>query len=153
MVPEQALAGDTVTIVYEVANASVCPFLMLLDCIMRPVGGGPVIASPRCAAVVLIDPLTTAGFARCFNIPSPVVPGCYDVTYEISDAVTGEIFDAFTSPDLTILSEGDLNGDGIVTFSEVYEYVSGSVVEATEGRQNPQRTGLGDIPLAVVEGS
>ena len=48
---------------------------------------------------------------------------------------------------------GDINGDGIVTFSEVYEYVSGSVVEATEGRQNPQRTGLGDIPLAVVEGS
>lgn len=49
--------------------------------------------------------------------------------------------------------KGDLNGDGIVTFSEVYQYVSGSVVDATQGRQNPQRTGWGDIPLAVVEGN
>lgn len=49
--------------------------------------------------------------------------------------------------------KGDLNGDGIVTFSEVYQYVSSSVVDATQGRQNPQRTGLGDIPLAVVEGN
>ncbi len=48
---------------------------------------------------------------------------------------------------------GDLNGDGIVTFSEVYQYVSDSVVDATQGRQNPQRTGLGDVPLAVVEGN
>ena len=48
---------------------------------------------------------------------------------------------------------GDANGDGIVTFSEVYGYVSASVVSATQGRQNPQRTGLGDIPLAVVEGN
>jgi len=49
--------------------------------------------------------------------------------------------------------KGDLNGDGIVTFSEVYQYVSRSVVDATQGRQNPQRTGWGDIPLAVVEGN
>lgn len=49
--------------------------------------------------------------------------------------------------------KGDLNGDGIVTFNEVYQYVSGSVVDATQGRQNPQRTGWGDIPLAVVEGN
>ncbi len=49
--------------------------------------------------------------------------------------------------------KGDLNGDGIVTFSEVYQYVSSSVVDATQGRQNPQRTGWGDIPLAVVEGN
>ncbi len=45
---------------------------------------------------------------------------------------------------------GDANGDGIVTFMEVFEYVSNSVVAATEGRQNPQRSGFGDIPLAVV---
>lgn len=114
VVREQALAGDTVTVVYEVANTSVCSFLMLVDCTMRPVGGGPVIASPRCAVVESIDPLAVTAFARCFNVPSPVVPGGYDVTYEISDAVTGEIFDTFTSPDLTILSEGDLNGDGAV---------------------------------------
>jgi uncharacterized caspase-like protein len=47
--------------------------------------------------------------------------------------------------------EGDLDGNGIVTFSEAYEYVSTSVVAATQGRQNPQRAGWGDIPLAVVE--
>jgi len=46
--------------------------------------------------------------------------------------------------------EGDGNADGIVTFSELFEFVSASVVTATEGRQNPQRSGLGDIPLAVV---
>jgi uncharacterized caspase-like protein len=45
---------------------------------------------------------------------------------------------------------GDLDGNGIVTFSEAYEYVSTSVVTATEGRQNPQRAGWGDVPLAVV---
>lgn len=45
---------------------------------------------------------------------------------------------------------GDANGDGIVTFMEVFDYVSNSVTSATEGRQNPQRSGFGDIPLAVV---
>ena len=47
--------------------------------------------------------------------------------------------------------KGDLDGNGIVTFSEAYEYVVTGVVSATEGRQNPQRAGWGDIPLAVVE--
>jgi hypothetical protein len=46
---------------------------------------------------------------------------------------------------------GDGNGNGIVTFTEAFEYVSRKVAEATEGRQNPQRSGFGDIPLAVVE--
>jgi uncharacterized caspase-like protein len=46
--------------------------------------------------------------------------------------------------------KGDLDGNGIVTFSEAYEYVSNSVISATEGRQNPQRAGWGDVPLAVV---
>ena len=46
---------------------------------------------------------------------------------------------------------GDANADGIVTFSEVFDYVSNSVISATEGRQNPQRSGFGDVPLAVVE--
>jgi hypothetical protein len=44
----------------------------------------------------------------------------------------------------------DLNGDGIVTFTEAFDYVSRHVSEATNGRQNPQRAGLGDIPIAVV---
>ncbi len=46
---------------------------------------------------------------------------------------------------------GDGNGDGIVTFQEVYDYVHTRVVDATDGRQTPQRTGLGDIPLSVAE--
>ena len=48
---------------------------------------------------------------------------------------------------------GDLDGDGIVTFTELFDHVSGEVTSATNGRQNPQRSGLGDIPLAVVEAS
>ncbi|MFQ5536464.1 MAG: caspase domain-containing protein [Gemmatimonadota bacterium] len=48
--------------------------------------------------------------------------------------------------------EGDENGDGIVTFQELYNYVSDNVRTATDGRQNPQRSGFGDIPLAVVSG-
>ena len=46
---------------------------------------------------------------------------------------------------------GDLDANGIVTFTELYGFVSEKVVGATEGRQNPQRTGFGDVPLAVVE--
>jgi uncharacterized caspase-like protein len=46
--------------------------------------------------------------------------------------------------------KGDSNGDGIITFTEAYEHVSRSVIGATQGRQNPQRAGFGDIPLAVV---
>lgn len=49
--------------------------------------------------------------------------------------------------------KGDLNGDGIITFSEVFDHVSSNVVSATEGRQNPQRSGFGDIPLAFVAGT
>lgn len=47
---------------------------------------------------------------------------------------------------------GDLNDDGIVTFTELFEHVNENVRSATNGRQNPQRSGLGDIPLAVVGG-
>lgn len=47
---------------------------------------------------------------------------------------------------------GDGNGDGIVTFTELFEHVSEGVRDATNGRQNPQRSGIGDIPLAVVGG-
>ena len=45
---------------------------------------------------------------------------------------------------------GDVDGNGIITFNELFDYVATNVTEATEGRQNPQRAGLGDIPLAVV---
>jgi hypothetical protein len=46
---------------------------------------------------------------------------------------------------------GDLDANGIVTFTELFEHVSGSVRAATNGRQNPQMDGLGDIPLSVVQ--
>ncbi|MDX1495876.1 MAG: caspase family protein, partial [Longimicrobiales bacterium] len=49
--------------------------------------------------------------------------------------------------------DGDLDGNGIVTFTELFDHVSANVRSATDGRQNPQRSGLGDIPLAVVEAS
>ncbi|MHB1191752.1 MAG: caspase family protein [Longimicrobiales bacterium] len=49
--------------------------------------------------------------------------------------------------------KGDVDGDGIVTFTELFDYVAGSVRTATDGRQNPQRSGFGDIPLAVVGGA
>jgi uncharacterized caspase-like protein len=44
----------------------------------------------------------------------------------------------------------DLDGNGIVTFTELFEYVRTNVRDETNGRQNPQRSGFGDIPLAVV---
>lgn len=48
--------------------------------------------------------------------------------------------------------KGDGDGDGIVTFSEAFDHVSREVRTATGGRQNPQKAGLGDVPLAVVGG-
>ena len=45
---------------------------------------------------------------------------------------------------------GDLDDNGIVTFTELFDHVSQNVRGATNGRQNPQRSGFGDIPLAVV---
>ncbi len=47
---------------------------------------------------------------------------------------------------------GDIDGNGIVTFTELFDHVNQNVREATSGRQNPQRSGFGDIPLAVVGG-
>jgi hypothetical protein len=47
---------------------------------------------------------------------------------------------------------GDLDGNGIVTFTELFDHVSSGVRQATSGRQNPQMSGLGDIPLALVGG-
>jgi len=48
---------------------------------------------------------------------------------------------------------GDADANGIVTFSELFDFVSTRVVASTQGRQNPQRSGFGDVPLAVVEGA
>jgi hypothetical protein len=47
----------------------------------------------------------------------------------------------------------DADGDGVVTFLEAAEYVQGRVPEITDGSQNPQRAGLGDVPLGyLIEG-
>jgi uncharacterized caspase-like protein len=45
---------------------------------------------------------------------------------------------------------GDSDGNGIVTFTELFEHVSQNVRDATNGRQNPQMSGFGDVPLAIV---
>jgi hypothetical protein len=45
---------------------------------------------------------------------------------------------------------GDQDGNGIVTVTELFDHVSTAVRGATSGRQNPQISGLGDIPLALV---
>lgn len=49
--------------------------------------------------------------------------------------------------------KGDLDADGIVTFTELFDFVADNVRTSTSGRQNPQRSGFGDIPLAIVGGS
>ncbi|MDX1675184.1 MAG: caspase family protein [Longimicrobiales bacterium] len=46
--------------------------------------------------------------------------------------------------------DADADGDGIVTFVEVASFVKTGVGHATDGRQNPQHSGLGDVPLAVA---
>ena len=48
---------------------------------------------------------------------------------------------------------GDADRNGIVTFDEVAAFVESKVRSETGGRQNPQRSGLGDVPLAVVRGN
>ncbi|HEX6588489.1 MAG TPA: caspase family protein [Longimicrobiales bacterium] len=44
----------------------------------------------------------------------------------------------------------DANSDGIVTFAEAADYTTRQVSDQTTGRQNPSRTGLGDVPLSVA---
>ena len=44
----------------------------------------------------------------------------------------------------------DANADGIVTFAEAADYTTRQVSETTTSRQNPQRTGLGDVPLSIA---
>ena len=112
--PGFAFAGDQLVVTYEVVNASVCVFPLRLVCFMAPVGGGPTLASPECGQDVTSQAGTVATFTRCFNVPSPVLPGLYNVTYQITDPDTGFVLDGFSALDLVILSQGDLSGDGDV---------------------------------------
>lgn len=112
--PPEALAGDQLTVIYDVVNTSVCAFSLQLVCFMQPVGGGATIESPECDQVVVIPASGATFFTRCFNLPTQVVPGLYNVTYQITDPGTATVFDGFTSPDLIIVSQGDLTGDGTV---------------------------------------
>jgi Caspase domain len=82
--------------------------------------------------------MMTAADTNEFSLEDARWSGHGVFTYFLLDALEGK---------------GDLDGDGIVTFSEVFDYVSSNVVSATEGRQNPQRAGFGDIPLAIVPDS
>ncbi|HET6763731.1 MAG TPA: caspase family protein, partial [Longimicrobiaceae bacterium] len=47
--------------------------------------------------------------------------------------------------------DADTDRDGIVTFTEAAAYVRAHVAQATNGEQNPQRAGAGDVPLGFVQ--
>jgi hypothetical protein len=92
------------------------------------------------------------GFSQLFNPSRRLIMTAADTNeFSFEDARWGGhgVFTHFLLEGLE--GAGDGNGNGIVTFTEAFEYVSRKVAEATEGRQNPQRSGFGDIPLAVVE--
>ena len=46
--------------------------------------------------------------------------------------------------------EADADRDGVVTFAEAASFVEARVPQETDGRQNPKRTGFGDLPLTVL---
>lgn len=72
-----------------------------------------------------------------------------ELSYE--DARWGGGHGAFTFHFLDGLKgAADADANGIVTFEEVATHVTSKVAADTNGRQNPQFSGLGDVPLAVV---
>ena len=92
------------------------------------------------------------GFAQLFSPSRRLMMTAADTNeFSLEDARWGGhgVFTHFLLDGLR--GKGDANVDGVVTFSEVFDYVSNNVISATEGRQNPQRSGFGDVPLAVVE--
>lgn len=73
-----------------------------------------------------------------------------ELSYE--DARWGGGHGAFTFHFLDGLhGAADADANGIVTFEEVAAHVTSKVATDTNGRQNPQFSGLGDIPLSVVQ--
>jgi hypothetical protein len=113
VVPAEALAGQTLTVVYRVTNAGECPTPVALACAIRPVAGGAFTFSPECDRTVVSAPGSIQEFSRCFNLPSPAAAGLYEVCYEIQDPGVG-VFDGFCRADLIIRAQGDINGDGNV---------------------------------------
>ena len=92
------------------------------------------------------------GFAQLFSPSRRLMMTAADTNeFSLEDARWGGhgVFTHFLLDGLR--GNGDANADGVVTFSEIFDYVSKNVISATEGRQNPQRSGFGDVPLAVVE--
>ena len=72
-----------------------------------------------------------------------------ELSYE--DAKWGGGHGAFTYNFIEGLKgAADADKNGIVTFLEAADYVTAKVKTETNGRQTPQRGGLGDVPLAEV---
>ncbi|MGH7460138.1 MAG: caspase family protein [Longimicrobiales bacterium] len=64
--------------------------------------------------------------------------------------VLADAFYSSTPAAAGLEGSADANQDGIVTFREVSDYVSGKVRLQTNGRQTPKKSGLGDAPLSEV---
>ena len=99
------------------------------------------------------DNVIAGGFSQLFTPSRRLMMTAADTNeFSLEDSRWGGhgVFTHFLLEGLS--GHGDANSDGIVTFTELFDYVAGNVRTATGGRQNPQRSGLGDIPLAVVGG-
>jgi len=91
------------------------------------------------------------GFAQLFTPSRRLMMTAADTNeFSLEDARWGGhgVFTHFLLEGLE--GAGDVNEDGIVTFTELFDFVQSNVRTATDGRQNPQRSGFGDIPLSVV---
>jgi uncharacterized caspase-like protein len=102
-----------------------------------------------------VDNPTNSSFATLFE-PSRrlTLTAAGDNELSLEDTRWGGGHGVFTHHILEGLrGAADADGNGIVTFEEVAAFVTSRVSAATNGRQNPQRSGLGDVPLAVVRGN
>jgi hypothetical protein len=99
-----------------------------------------------------VDNPTNASFAALFE-PSRrlTLTAAGDNELSLEDTRWGGGHGVFTYHILEGLrGAADADANGIVTFEELAGYVTRQVASDTGGRQNPQRSGLGDVPLAVV---
>ena len=112
--PPETVPGGGLTVLYLVVNTGECTEILLLDASIQLASGGDVFTSPECDTVVSIGPGATRLFERCFDVPDPIAPGLYEVCYEIRDPKIGSVIDGFCRDDLTVRTQGDLDGDGEV---------------------------------------